>query len=146
MSVPETLLTTRVKSVFATEFAPEGWTLADDRLLRAAGKDGVTEAGVSPDSTIEDGRNANMLVVTCTVQLYLPFNPDPDEHYVVDPTSIVTYADRFRRAIGANDNGNVTDFWYLRMPRILYPVDPTGNKSRFEATVEGRCDNPGIYA
>lgn len=145
-AAPETLLAARVKSVFATEFAPESWTVKDDRLLRANGKDGVAMAAVSPDSTVEDSRNANVLVVSVTVQLYLAFDPEPDDSLVIDPNVIVGYADRFRRAIGANDNGNQTDFWYLRMPRITYPLDPTGNKTRFEATVESRCDNPGITA
>jgi hypothetical protein len=150
MSAPETLLLDRIKTVFDTEFAPQSFVLSRDRLLRADGKDGTAKTGMYPTTTQEDTRNANMLVVGAVVQLYLPFNPDPaaNEHAVVDPTTIIGYADRFRRAIGAggNDVGNVTDFWYLRVPRIDYPVDPSGNVTRFEAQVEGRCDNPGIYA
>lgn len=144
MTPPETALSQRVKSIFATTFAAEGWTLADDKLLRAAGKDG-TAAAVSPVLATERSNRVQELVVTVTVQLYLAFDPDPNENYVVDPNVIIGYADRLRRAMQSNSTGTTDDLWFLRLTNVSYPDDPTGNKSRFEATIEGHCLNPAAY-
>lgn len=142
---PEQAVTTAVKTIFANTFASEGWTLADDRLLRAAGKDG-TEAAIYPVTSLEKATQVQELIVTVTVQLYLAFDPEPNEDYVVDPNVIIGYADRLRRAFQSHSSGNTDDLWWLRLTGVTYPVDPTGNVSRFEATVEAHCSNPAAYA
>lgn len=141
MTPPETLVTQRVRTIFETEFAPEGLTLADDKLVRAAGKDG-TVAAISPESAAEKPGQVQQLVIPCLLQLYLAYDASPDEFIVVDPNVIAGYGDRLRRAFQEQSSGNSDDLWYLRLIRIDYPDDPTGNKSRLEATIEGEATNP----
>lgn len=141
MSSPATLVRQRVKSVVATEFAGEGWTAADDKLLRAAGKDG-TQLAVSPDSEHEDPRAVACLLIDVLFQLHLAYEAEPDEDIAVDPTIIEGYGDRLRRAFRTQSSGTTSDLWYLRVTDIDYPDDPTGNKTRLHATIQGRADNP----
>lgn len=146
MAAPETLIAARIKQVFDAEFTPEGFVLEPDKLLRAAGKDGEAHAAVSPNNAVEAPRTVVRLDVETLIQLYLGFDPTPDEDRVVDPGVIVGYGDRIRRAFGPNSSGNTSDMWGLRVTRIDYPDDPTGNKSRLEATVIGYADNTAALA
>jgi hypothetical protein len=142
MSAPETLVRDRVQAIVNAEFTAEGFTAADDKLLRAAGSDGANHLAVSPERAEEDSRNVGRLVVTVLLQLYLAFDPKPDPDRVVDPTVIEGYADRLRVAFRTQSSGYTGDFWFLRLKRVEYPDDPTGNKSRLEAYIEGDADNP----
>lgn len=139
---PSTLLRERVRTIFETEFATEGWTVADDKLVRAAGKDGSTEVAVYPEDESPNPQRYAELQVECVLQLYLAYEAVPEEHLVVDPTIIEGYGDRLRKACQGNQSGNDSDFWFFNVTSIHYPDDPTGNKSRLEATFVGRCQNP----
>src|SRR5688572_11660429 len=142
MTPPATAVRERVKTLADAEFAAEGWETADDKLLRASGRDGVTRLAVYPDDEHVLPRNQLILLVPVTFQLYLGYDDSIDEHMQVDPGIIEELADRFRRAFEDNSSGTTDDLWYLTLDRIEYPDDPTGNKTRFEATIVGRCDNP----
>lgn len=141
MAVAETLVRQRVKTIFDTVFAAEGFVAEHRRLLRASGRDGSAVAGVSPEDSREDPRIVGSLVVNVLLQLHLGFNDSPDEDYAVDPTIIEGYASRLRTAFKTQSSGSAGDFWYLRLKEIRYPEDPTGNKSRFDAYIEGRANN-----
>lgn len=145
MTPPETLVTQRIRTIFETEFEAEGWTLADDVLPRAAGKDGATVAAVAPVQAAEKPGAVQQLVIPCTLQLYLAYTAEPDEFIVVDPNVIVGYADRLRRAFQTQSSGNSDDLWYLRLLNIRYPLDPTANKSRLEADIEGAATNTASF-
>lgn len=142
MSAPETLVRARIKAIVDAEFAPEGFVAADDKLLRATGSDGNIHVAVSPERAEEDTRNVGRLIVTTLLQIYLGFDPVPDPARVVDPTVIEGYGNRLRTAFRAQSSGSTGDFWFLRLTRIEYPDDPTGNKSRLDAYIEGDADNP----
>lgn len=141
MTPPETLVRDRVQSIFATVFTAEGWTAADDKLPRAAGKDGETVAACYPEAARERPGNVEVLEIPVVVQLYLAYTAEPDEFIVVDPGVIEGYADRLRAGFTNQSSGNVSDFWGLRLVGIEYPDDPTGNKSRLEARVVGMAQN-----
>lgn len=145
MTPPETALATRIKSIFATVFTAEGWTLADDRQVRAAGKDG-NAFGLYPVLSTERNQQVQELQITYIVQFYLAYNADPDEFIVVDPNVVVGYADRLRRGFTGQSSGNTADQWYLRATQTAFPADPTGNMSRFEMTVLGFATNPAAFA
>lgn len=142
MASPATTLRAHIKSVVEAEFAAEGFTVAHDKLTRAAGKDGANEAAVSPVVERQDFSDANVLQVEALLQLYLAYNAVPDEHISVDPAVIEGYGDRLRRAFRTNADGDSPDFWFLHLTAIDYPDDPTGNKTRLEATFSARCENP----
>lgn len=145
MAVPETTVRERVKTVIEAEFdgspAPD-LTVENDKLPRAAGMDGRTRCACFPEWSGEQVGRVVQLVVRVKVQLYLAFTAEPDENIAVDPATIEGYADRLRRAFGPNSSGLTSDMWYLRLTQIDFPDDPTGNKSRLEATIEAACDNP----
>lgn len=142
---PETLLLQRCKAIFDAEFALEGWKLIYDKLLRAEGKDG-TKAAVYPEDAVEASGQAQELVVRATIQLYLRYDPGPVEGVVIDPNIIVAYGDRLRRAFKTQSGGTTDDLWFLRLTGIIYPDDPTHNKTRLEATVQGFATNAALSA
>lgn len=146
MTAPETLLATRIKQVLDAEFAPQSFVTEHTKLLRAAGRDGKTRLATSPNDANEHPRVVVQLDVEYLIQLYLGFDDDPDETRTVDPTVIVGYGDRIRRAFGPNSSGNTSDLWGLRVTTITYPDDPTGHKTRLEAIVVGYADNTAALA
>ena len=141
MASPAATVRAHVKAVVEAEFAAEGFTVADDKLPRAAGKDG-TALAVSPNFERQDFTDANVLQVEVLLQMYLAFDAIPDEHMVVDPGVIEGYGDRLRRAFQDQSDGTTADFWFLHLTSVEYPDDPTGNKTRLEATFSARCENP----
>lgn len=141
MSATETLMRQRVKSVIEAAFSAEGWTVESTKLLRAAGRDGRNRVATSPLDSPEDSRVVVQLNVRVLLQVYLAFDDDLDENRVVDPSVIEGYADRIRTAMGAGSAGSGNDLWGLRVQRIDFPDDPTGHKTRLEATILGYGNN-----
>ena len=137
----ETLTRERVKAVIEAEFAAEQFTVADDKLPRAAGKDGAPALACYPDDTTEEARNVTVAVCRVILQLYLAFEPEPDEHIVRDPGEIEAYAGRIRRAFKTQSQGSGSELWGLRVTRISYPDDPTGNRTRLEAEIRAMGPN-----
>lgn len=149
MTPPETLTRQRVKSVyasvFATEIANNGWPAspADDKLPRGdlAGQGGKVRAAVYPERAYENPRNVTELICPVILQLYLPYEAEPNEYIVVDPGIVEGYAERLRVAFNDNSSGNLPELWFVRLTAVEYPDDPTGNKSRLEARIEGHAQN-----
>lgn len=142
MAAPETVIAEQAKAIFDSEFTTEGFVAAHDKLLRAAGMDGEAHAAVSVNNARADNRVASQLNVEVLIQLYLGFDPNPDPNRVVDPRVIQGYGDRLRAAFDPQaTSGTTSDMWYFTVRDIDYPDDPTGNKSRLEATLIGYADN-----
>lgn len=131
----------RVKQVVDAEFAGEGYVVEDDKLPRAAGRDGVARLATYPERERESFKDVNVLEIEVVLQLYLPYTAEPDETIVVDPSVIEDIGARLRAAFQTQSDGDSGDFWYLRLAGIEYPDDPTGNKSRLEATFTARAQN-----
>ena len=145
MAVPETAVRGRVKQLVASVYAAEGWTAADDKLPRSWGHEQDAGLAVSPERAERDPRDAYMLVIPVLFQLYLPFVAEVNEAQAVDPGVIEALGDRLRRGFSAQSSGNTGDLWYLTLDRIEYPDDPTGNKTRLEAYITGRAENPAAF-
>lgn len=137
---PQTVARLKLMSVLTTEFAVEAFPVKADRLHRSLGRD-KTVIGVSPVSEIPLSNNNNVINSLLLVQFYGKWKDDViDPTMAVDPTTIETYAERFKRALRGNDPA--TDYvWYFKLREIQYPPDPTGNITRFEARVEAFGDN-----
>lgn len=136
-----TLVRGRVKTIADACFAAEGFVTEDDKILREAGRDGRNRMACYPELETEASGQVNRLDVFVRLQLYLAYTAEPDENIAVDPTIIEGYAARLRAAFETQSSGIVSDMWYLRLQRIEYPDDPTGNKSRFEAAIFASADN-----
>ena len=142
MSAPETLVRNRVISIVNAEFGVEDFAVEHDKLGRSAGKDGAAALACYPERTAENARNVAYLECDVVLQIYLPYDPTPDEHIAVNPATIEGYANRVREAFRTQSSGTGADFWFLRLRRIEFPDDPTGNKSRLEAYITGFAENP----
>ena len=136
---------TAIKNLISTVYTTEGWTAGDDRFGRSKGKDqaeDVAAISVTPLYERERPGQAEILDLGILVQFHLGFAAVPDENIVRDSTVVEGYGDRLRAAFaGAGCRVDDGDAWYLRFTAIDYPVDPTGNITRFEATIVGEAYN-----
>ena len=144
MTPPATAVRQRVREIVEDEFSAEGWEVTDDKLPRASGHDGVTRLAVYPEDEHVQARNHYELIVPVVLQVYLGYEAKIDEFQQVDPGIIEAIGDRLRRAFENSSVGTTSDLWFLNLIRIEYPDDPTGNKSRLEAHIEGHCENPAV--
>lgn len=149
MAAPETSVSERVAAIadatFAAEITAGDITATEhDKFGRSAGMElasGKARMAVSADEAREDFRRVIELVVPVTFQFYMAYDAEPDETIVRDPREIQALAARLREEFNET-SGPGADHWFIRCKRIEYPDDPTGNKTRFTAEIEGRCANP----
>lgn len=138
-------VSTALKSVIAAEFSAESITARDDKLHESLGLEGI-EVGVSPIRQIPKPGNATAMETYVLVQFYMMWEKIVDPSTQVDPTVVTAMADRFRRkveSVQATAPGT-NDMWYFEVTTTEYPDDPTGNKTRFEATVKATGDNTAL--
>ena len=133
----------RLKTVLAVEFAPDGFSVLDDKLTRAMGRDG-NYIGISPVEE-RDGESAHTLEAEILVQIYGYYDPQINEYQQVDPATAEGWADRLRDSLRPEAFSGDNDCWYFRVKDVEYPDDPTGNKSRVEAKVVGYGPNNNLY-
>ena len=145
MTVTNGMTTARkaVVNILRTEFAPEGYSVLEDRLHRSLGRDGRTRIGVSPDREQPVRENINAEVFRIAVQFYGNWKDQIKADEVVDPTDIETKAERFKRALRTGDP-DTDSVWYFVLESINYPDDPTGNATRFEAVVNAFGTNSAL--
>lgn len=139
-SVAEAIIT-----VFNAEFAPEGFIMIPDKLHPSLGRNSVA-VGVSPTEDIASVRNRLVQETWALVQFYNFWTDEIDPETLVNPYVITAYAERFRDALrraSAQDPGT-GQLWYFDVDRITYPDDPTGNKTRFEATIRAFGNNSNL--
>lgn len=141
MAAASTLVRARVKEVVEAEFAAENYTVEDDKLPRAAGRDGEARLACYPDREVESFQDVNVLEIEVVLQVYLAYEAVPDETIARDPAEIEAVAARLRDAFQTESNGANPDFWFLRLSNIDYPDDPTGNRTRLEARFIARAQN-----
>jgi len=134
-----------LESIINTEFAPEGFTAQKDKLHDSVGHKGTRIAIYPEDDLVNPG---NMLVQdsTVTLQFYNQYTLKVDPNQAVDPSVITNYAERFRRRlefVNMPGTGSAR-VWFFDLTRIAYPDDPTGNKTRFIATIRAKGNNAGL--
>lgn len=153
MAAPETSVSERVatiaNAVFAAEITAGDITATEhDKFGRSAGMElaaGKARMAVSANEAREDFRRVIELVVPVTFQFHMAYDAEPDETLVRDPRAIQALAARFRTGFNET-SGPGADHWFIRCKAVTYPDDPTGNKTRFEAEIEGRCSNPAALS
>lgn len=140
---PSTEARAALKAIIDAEFAVEGFTVLNDRLHESLGNNG-TRLGISPNRERLLSGNDTVLTVEIFFQFYGKWNEEIDPTTKVDPAKFENYAERFRRAIEAASHVGDSHLWYFRLLEVNYPPDPTGNKSRFEATLLGYGNNAAL--
>lgn len=136
---------TAIKAVIDAEFEPEGFTAIFDNLHESLGRDRV-DIGIAP---VEDGEMSGNALVQETwieVKFYDLWTEEIDPETLVDPTRITRFAERFRNALRRTKAADpaTEEVWFFAVRRVQYPNDPTGNKSRFVATIRAVGGNAGL--
>lgn len=139
---PETQARQALISLLTTTFAAEGFSVSSDYLHASVGSE-ATRIGVSPLRSNPGNRDNNVLEMTLFVQFYGKYRLRIDPNQRVDPGVIEGYVERFREALRTGDP-NTSSVWYFQLTSVNYPLDPTDNKSRFEATVMARGNNTAL--
>lgn len=136
-------LMTALKEIIDGEFAPEGIVAQFDNLHASLGQNGPV-CGLAPEMEEPERTDFNQLTFAVQVQFFLKYSLEIDPLQAVDPSAILAMATRFRSACHVWETGDsgTNELWFLTVGRIMYPDDPTGNKSRFVARVIGRGSNP----
>lgn len=134
---------TLITTALGLEFTPDGFSVLDDKLTRFMGADGNYIA-VSPIRE-RPGSNAHTLEAQILVQLYGWYDAKIDPAQQVDPGLVEGWADRVRECLKPIGTAAGTDTcWYVRVDDIEFPDDPTGNKTRLEATVRAFGSNNAV--
>lgn len=139
------VVATALKTIIDAEFAAEGFTAIYDNLHESLGRFRV-DIGIAPTEDTVNGRDALVQETWVEVRFYNFWTDEISPDTVVDPRVIAAYAERFRDAVRrakASDPGT-GQVWYFDIRRITYPNDPTGNKSRFHATVRAFGNNAAL--
>jgi hypothetical protein len=134
-----------LKVIIDTEFAAEGFIAIKDDLHESLGRKRV-DIGIAPVEDVLQPGNALVQETTVEVKFYDLWTNEISPNTIVDPTRITEYAERFRNALGAGARafaGN-NQLWYFDVQRVTYPRDPTGNKTRFVATIRAKGTNGGL--
>jgi hypothetical protein len=139
---PYTLLANALEVVIQTEFSDIQYLIIrHDRLHASLGTDGRTYVGIYPE--VEETRGIE-LVGQCTIQFFDPYKADIDPQQQVDPRIIANKAERLRRALASARITGDAGVWYFDVVMTRYTTDATGNKSRFEMTVQSRGNNSAL--
>lgn len=130
--------------IINNEFAPEGVVATHDNLHAALGQTRVA-VGINPIYDQVNGRNTTAMEIWAEVKYYDLWTQEIDPTTVVDPRDIAAKAERFRQAVqAARVTAGNDQVWFFDVMRIEYPNDPTGNKSRFVATLRAFGNNSGL--
>ena len=141
MSSPATAARTTLITLLTTEFGADNFVVRADKLDKSLGFDGAVSC-VCPLRERPNSRARLELQTTIQVQLFGHWDPQTDPNEIVDPTTVEAWADRFRTMIGGYTQTGTSRVWWFQLDEIVYENDPTGNCTRFCATVIARGDNP----
>lgn len=133
-----------VIDIFNAEFAAEGFQMVADDLHESMGRRRV-DVAIAPSEDVRMSGNALVQETWVEVKFYDLWSEKIDPATVVNPFKITAYAERFRRALQRSATDPATGMvWYFDVMRIQYPRDPTGNKSRFVATIRAYGNNSAL--
>ena len=129
--------------IITDEFAPEGFRVLHDNLHPAVGAEG-TRIGIAPEAEVPVTTNLIVNDIRIVVKFHGRFNGEVDPNMRVDPRKVTNYAERFRRAIQRANSLGTQGVWFWNLVSVQYPDDPTGNKTRFWATIVAKGQNSAL--
>lgn len=139
------VVATAIKAIFEQEFADEQLVMIFDNLHESLGRSRV-DVGIAPDEDVVSPANAQVQETWVEVKFYDLWRQEISPETQVNPVRITNFAERFRDALRrqqATDPGN-GQVWFFDVRRIRYPNDPTGNKTRFVASIRAYGNNANL--
>lgn len=130
-----------IATVVGTEFAVElaGVPVDDGPLDTQAGSEGV-RAAVYSDGWSELPQDVNRREIFLSAVFHDQFGDDLIDNADTSPASLIEgYSDRMVAAIKTIRTSTA---WYVRVRRVEFFNDPTGDRTRFRCVVSGWDDNP----
>lgn len=143
VTAPETVARHALIAMLETTYAADGVEVRDDKLHASLGDKG-TLLGVFTNRSTAGAANKLFNEYELVVQFYGSYLLEVKREQTVSPGVIENYAERFRRALQVGVDPRTGAVWYFELIRVVYPDDPTGNKSRFEAFVLARGNNAAL--
>lgn len=141
MVAPETQARQALLSLMQAEFAGDGVAFKDDKLHGSVGHNG-SAIGCYPERSVAYSRDRLVNEMHFVVQFYGKYDLRVDPNQTVSPSAVEGYADRFRSAMKSrNPDVNDAAVWYFNLDQIVFPPDPTGNITRFEAHLTAYGNN-----
>lgn len=134
-----------LKEIIDAEFAPEGLVSVLDNIHEALGLD-RPRIGIAPIEDLVNPLDAVVQETWVEVRFFDVWKKEISPETLIDPVRITDFAHRFRDAIRRHNEGlaGTDKVWYFDVRRVQYPNDPTGNKSRFVATIRAFGNNNGL--
>jgi hypothetical protein len=142
-SSPYEVVATALKTVIDIEFALEGIVAIHDNLHEAIGRRRIA-VGIAPEEDIVNGGNALVQETWVQVKFYDLWDPKVDPEQSVNPLKITAYAERLRDALRTASVTASGQMWFFDVRRVRYPDDPTGNKTRFVASIRAYGNNSNL--
>jgi hypothetical protein len=143
VEAPETQARNALIAVLRTTFEADQFVVKDDKLHASVGDQG-TVIGCYPERTTASPNSNYVNEMELIVQFYGKYDLEVERFQVVSPSKIEAYAERFRQSIREGVDPRTGLVWYFNLQRIVFPDDPTGNKTRFEATLIARGNNSAL--
>ena len=141
---PFEAVATVLKTLIDTEFAPENIVAVFDNIHGSLGTKGIC-VGIAPTEDLVHQNDRLVQETWIEIKFYDLWKKEIDPKTIVNPTRITAFAERLRVALREAGNG-ITDpgtgqVWFFQLMKITYPNDPTGNRSRFVATIRAWGNN-----
>lgn len=140
---PYTEAANRLETIINATFLAEGWKAEHDDLHDSLGYSG-TRIGISPLRELPQPNVGVTIQTTIQVKFLGTYYKDVNNEQRVDPRIVANYAERFRRALYGPPISPNDHHWFFQLTGIEYPRDPTGNATRFVATVVAFSQNTGL--
>lgn len=140
---PYLIISTALKQILDAEFAPA--VAVHDNLHESLGYQRA-EIGIAPLRDVPRSSSMIMQETWVEVKYYDLWDPQINNEQSVNPQIITAKAHRFREALRTEQvtfEGS-PDVWFFDLTNIEYPNDPTGNKTRFVATIRAFGDNAAL--
>lgn len=144
MAVPYHIAATALKQIIDTEFVDLAINTIHDYAHESLGGNGDAVVALSPNFEQAAPGQEVRLDQDILIQWYGHWDKEIDPTQQVDPFEITAIADRLRRKIESTTATATSEVWYFKVLRIDYIKDPTGNKTRFHATIRAFGDNTGL--
>lgn len=140
---PYEAVANQLAGIIDAEFAAEGLVTEHDCLHDSIGWEGARICVYPEMETPMPGRMIQE-DVTVYVKYLGQYDKQINPEQSVDPRPTTVIAERLRRAINAAADARTANLWYFNLMDIMYPKDPTGNKTRFVARIVAYSQNSGI--